>query len=60
MNTIRFFNSLVWGAAVCIPIMVIVGREVEHMEALEDYLWIPIVVAMIALTVKVILTKKNN
>lgn len=60
MNTIRFFNSLVWGAAICLPVMVLAAREVEHMEVLEDYLWVPVVVAMLALTMKVILTKKKN
>jgi hypothetical protein len=56
----KFFTSLMWGAILCIPVMVLVGREVDGMEYMENFLWIPILVAMLSLTIKTIIEKKGR
>lgn len=60
MEYARFFTSLMWGSIVCIPVMVLVGREVDQLSALNDHVWIPILVGMISLTMKVLLQKKSR
>lgn len=58
MNYVRFFNSLFLGAVICLPIMVIVGREVDELRGLDELIWIPILIALLALFMKTIVEKK--
>lgn len=58
MNKIRFFNSLFLGAVICLPVMTMVGKEVEELKFLDDFLWVPILVALLALFFKTIIDKK--
>lgn len=60
MNYGRFFGSLFLGSVICLPIMTIVGREVDELEVLDDYLWVPILLAIFSLLFKTILEKKQN
>jgi hypothetical protein len=60
MEYVKFFTSLMWGAIICIPVMVLVGREVDGMAYMEDFVWVPILVAMISLTAKTVMEKKRR
>ena len=60
MDYARFFTSLMWGSIVCIPVMVLVGREVDKLSEMTNYVWIPVVMFMLSLTIKVILEKKGR
>ncbi|MBK7130116.1 MAG: hypothetical protein IPM74_16920 [Crocinitomicaceae bacterium] len=60
MNYVRFFNSVFLGAIITIPIMVLTGREVDELEFLEDFYWIPIIVALLALFMKTVIEKKGK
>lgn len=60
MEYAKFFTSLMWGSIVCIPVMVLVGREVDKLSEMTNYVWIPILTFMLSLTIKVILEKKGK
>jgi hypothetical protein len=60
MNYVRFFHSLFLGSVICIPVMVVAGTEVEELEGLEDYIWVPMLVAIFALLTKTIIEKKQR
>ncbi|MBI3136578.1 MAG: hypothetical protein HYZ14_18025 [Bacteroidetes bacterium] len=60
MNYVRFFNSLFLGAVIVLPVMVIAGREVDELKGLDDYIWIPILVALLSLFLKTVIEKKKN
>lgn len=40
--------------------MVIAGREVDELEGLDDFIWIPILIALLALFVKTVIEKKKK
>lgn len=58
MNYVKFFNSLFLGAVICLPVMVLAGREVEELEGLDDFIWVPILLALLALFMKTVIEKK--
>jgi hypothetical protein len=60
MNYVRFFHSLFLGALIILPVMVMTGREVDELNGLEDYIWIPILVALLALFMKTIFDRKQR
>ena len=60
MEYARFFTSLMWGSIICIPVMVLVGREVDKLSSMTDFLWIPILVGMLSLTIKTLIEKKGR
>ncbi|MBL7897705.1 MAG: hypothetical protein JNJ99_04140 [Crocinitomicaceae bacterium] len=60
MNYVKFFNSLFLGAVITLPVMVMTGKEVEELEGLDDYIWVPIMVALLALFMKTVIEKKQK
>lgn len=60
MNYVRFLNSLFLGAVITLPVMVMVGKEVDELEGLDDFIWIPILVALLSLFLKTIIEKKEK
>lgn len=40
--------------------MVLTGREVDELSFLEDFYWIPIIVALLALFMKTVTEKKER
>jgi hypothetical protein len=40
--------------------MVVAGTEVEELEGLEDFIWVPMLVAIFALLTKTIIEKKQR
>jgi membrane protein DedA with SNARE-associated domain len=59
MNYVRFFHSLFLGALISLPIMTMAGREIDELHGLDDYLWIPITIALLALFMKTIFDRKQ-
>jgi len=60
MNYVRFFNSLFLGAVIALPVMVMTGREVDELRGLDDYIWIPILIALLSLFMKTVIEKKDR
>lgn len=60
MNWVKFFYSLFLGSIITLPVIVLAGREIEELEGLDDFVWVPILVAILALFMKTILEKKEN
>jgi len=60
MNYVRFFNSLFLGAVITLPVMVMAGKEVDELEGLDDFIWIPIMIALLALFMKTVIEKKQK
>jgi len=60
MELAKFFTSLLWGSILVMPIMILAAKEVEGFEKMDRYIWIPIILAVLSLTMKSILEKKNN
>jgi hypothetical protein len=60
MNYVRFFHSLFLGALISIPIMMMAGREIDELDGLDDYLWIPITIALLALFFKTVFDRKQR
>jgi membrane-bound acyltransferase YfiQ involved in biofilm formation len=60
MNYVRFFNSLFLGAVITLPVMVMAGKEVDELDGLDDFIWIPIMIALLALFMKTVIEKKQK
>lgn len=60
MNWVKFFYSVFLGSVITLPVMTLAGREIEEFEGLDDYLWIPILVCILSLFMKVILERKEK
>jgi hypothetical protein len=60
MNSVKFFHALFLGSVICLPVMVLAGREVDELKGLDDYLWIPILIALFSLFLKTVLEKKQR
>jgi len=58
MNYVRFFHSLFLGALISIPIMLMAGREIDELDGLDDYVWVPITIALLALFLKTLFDRK--
>lgn len=60
MNYVKFFNSLFLGAVITLPVMVMAGKEVEELDGLDEFIWVPIMVAVLSLFMKTIIEKKQK
>ncbi|MBK9190775.1 MAG: hypothetical protein IPM77_04255 [Crocinitomicaceae bacterium] len=60
MNYVKFFNSLFLGAVITLPVMVMAGKEVEELDGLDEFIWVPIMVALLSLFMKTIIEKKQK
>lgn len=60
MNLVKFFFALFLGSVISIPLVVLAGREVEELEGLDEFVWVPILIAMLSLLMKTIFEKKKK